>query len=117
MVLASWSPKWNFLNMLFPMLLYSYAFSLPPSTASCDLGFLANTDSYSVCTAPEFGGQPGGTTLLADSALVPCVALWGLDSLVLGESRVALAPEGRADGDAGGGKRGTKEEWRGEVWG
>lgn len=71
--------------MLFLMLLYSCTFS-PLSPTSCDLGSLANIASYSVVTAPESRGQPGDNELLADSVLVACVAFWGLDPSILGES-------------------------------
>lgn len=59
---------------------------LPSPAPRGGLGSLAKAGSSSVLTAPECGGQPGGTRLLEDSALVPCVALEGLDSLSLGDS-------------------------------
>lgn len=54
--------------------------------------------------------------LLADSALVLCEALWGLDSSILGNhedlwpQKEVLTETEEDVGEA-------KEEWRGEVWG
>lgn len=97
------------------MLLHSCLFS-PPPPPGCVLHSLANEGSYSILTAPESGGQPGDPELLADSALVLCEALWGLDSSILGNHE-DLWPqkEGLTETEEDVGE--AKEEWRGEVWG
>lgn len=80
MVLASWSPNWNFLNMLFLIPLYAYTFSLRHVTW---VPWPAQ--------APVLSSQPLtlGVNLEVPSSWqtrVPRVALWGLDSAVAGES-------------------------------